>query len=40
MVFEKEKKTLDGLVLKEPPKGLKYAFLGKDGIKPIIILQN
>ena len=36
-VFEEEKKTSDGLVLKELPKGLKYAFLWKDGTKPVII---
>ena len=36
-VLEEEKKTLEGLVLKELPKGLKYAFLGKDGTKTVII---
>ena len=36
-VLEEEKKTPNGLVLKEIPKGLKYAFLGKDGTKPMII---
>ena len=36
-VLEEEKKTLDGLVLKELPKGLKYAFLGCNYTKPVII---
>ena len=36
-VLEEERKTLDGLVLKELPKVLKYAFLGCNDTKPIII---
>ena len=36
-ILEEEKKIPDGLVLKELPKGLKYAFLGKDDTKPVII---
>ena len=36
-VLEEARKTLDGLVLKELPKGLKYAFLGCNDTKPIII---
>ena len=32
-----EKRTPDGLVLKDLPKGLKYAFLGNDETKPVII---
>ena len=37
LVLEEEKKTSDGLVLKELPKGLKYAFLGSIDTKPVII---
>ena len=36
-VLQEEKKTHDGLVLKELLRGLKYAFLGSDETKPIII---
>ena len=36
-VLEEVKKTPDGLVLKELPKGLKYAFLGRNETKPVII---
>ena len=36
-VLQEEKKTLDHLVLKEFPKGLKYAFLGSNETKPVII---
>ena len=36
-VLEEERKTLDGLVLKELPKGLKYAFLGCNDTNPVII---
>ena len=36
-VLEEEKKTPDGLVLKELPKDLKYAFLGKNDTKSVII---
>ena len=36
-VFEEERKTLDGLVLKELSKGLKYEFLGCNDTKPVII---
>ena len=36
-VVHKEKKTPDGLVLKEFPKSLKYALLGNDETKSIII---
>ena len=36
-VLEEVKKTPDGLVLKELPKGLKYAFLGRNETKPAII---
>ena len=38
-VLQEEKKTPDGLVLKELPKGLKYAFLGSNETKPVIILS-
>ena len=31
------KKTLDGLVLKELPRNLRYAFLGENDTKPMII---
>ena len=37
-VLEEEKKTLDGLELKELLKGLKYAFLGSNETKPMILL--
>ena len=37
VVVEKEKKTHDGLVLKELLENLRYAFLGVNGIKPMII---
>ena len=37
-VLEEEKKTLDGLELKELLKGLKYAFLGSNETKPVILL--
>ena len=36
-VMHEEKKTLDGLILTELPKGLKYAFLGDNETKLIII---
>ena len=36
-VLQEEKKTLDDLVLKELPKGLKYAFLGSNETKPVMI---
>ena len=36
-MIEEEKKTLDGLVLKELLENLQYAFLGENGTKPIII---
>ena len=36
-VLEEERKTLNGLVLKELLKRLKYAFLGCNDTKPIII---
>ena len=36
-VVHEEKRTLDGLVLKELPKGLKYAFLGNNETKLVII---
>ena len=36
-VLEEERKTPDGLVLKELPKGLNYAFLGCNDKKPVII---
>ena len=36
-MIEEEKKTLDGLVLKEFPENLRYAFLGVNGTKPMII---
>ena len=35
--LKEEKKTPDGLVLKELPKGLKYSFLGSNETKPMII---
>ena len=37
LVFEENRKNPDGLVLKELPKGLKYAFLGCNDTKPVII---
>ena len=37
VLIEEEKKTPDGLVLKELPKNLRYTFLGENGTKPIII---
>ena len=37
LVLEEERKTLDGLMLKELPKGLKYAFLGCNDTKQVII---
>ena len=39
-VVHEENRTLDGLVLKELPKGLKYAFLGNDETKPVIICSQ
>ena len=36
-ILEEERKTPDGLVLKELPKDLKYAFLGCNDTKPVII---
>ena len=39
-VLEEERKTHDGLVLKELPKGLKYAFLGCNDTKPVIISSD
>ena len=36
-VLEEERKTHSGLVLKELPKGLKFAFLGCSDTKPVII---
>ena len=36
-VIEEELKTPDGLVLKELPKHLRYALLGENGTKPIIV---
>ena len=36
VLIEDEKKTPDGLVLKELPKNLRYAFLGENGTKPMI----
>ena len=40
LVLEEERKTLNGLVLKELPKGLKYAFLGCNDTKPVIIYSK
>ena len=37
VIVEDEKKTLDGIVLKELPKHLQNAFLGKNGTKPVIV---
>ena len=37
IVIEEENKTPDGLVLKEILGNLIYAFLGENGIKPVII---
>ena len=37
VVIEKEKMTPHGLVIKEFPENLRYAFLGENAIKPIII---
>ena len=37
LVLEEWRKTLDGIVLKELSKGLKYAFLGCNDTKPVII---
>ena len=36
-MIEEEKKTPDGLVLKELPGNLRYAFFGENGTKPVII---
>ena len=35
-----EEKSSKGLVLKELPKHLKYAFLGKERSKPVILASN
>ena len=35
-----EKKSLDGIVLKELPKHLKYVFLGKERSQPMIIVSD
>ena len=40
IIWEEEKKTPYGLVLKELPKHLRYAFLGKDGTKLVIIYAS
>ena len=37
IVIEEEKKTPDGMVLKELTKNLRYEFLGENGTKPVII---
>ena len=37
IVIKEEKKTPYGLVLKELPENLRYAFLGENGTKPVII---
>ena len=37
VLIEEEKKTSDELVLKELPRNLQNAFLGENGIKPVII---
>ena len=39
-VVHEEKKTPDGLILKELPKGLKFSFLGDNETKPIIISSH
>ena len=39
-VVQEEKKTLDGFVLKELPKGLQYAFLGSNETKLVIIFSQ
>ena len=36
-MVEEEKKTPDGLILKELPENLQYAFLGENGTKLVII---
>ena len=36
-MVEEEKMTHNGLVLKEFPKNLRYAFLGENDTKPVII---
>ena len=36
MVVEEEPITLDGLVLKELPTHLRYAYLGENSTKPVI----
>ena len=37
VVVEEEKMTHNGLVLKEFPENLRYAFLGENDTKPVII---
>ena len=35
--MQEEEKSFEGLILKELPKHLKYAFLGEEKSKPVII---
>ena len=37
---QEEDKSFEGLVLKELPKHLKYAFLGEERSKPVLIAAN
>lgn len=40
IIVKEEKKTPDGLLFKELPKNLQYAFLGENGTKPMIVLAH
>lgn len=40
MIQTEKQKTIDALDLKQLPKNLRYAFLGKNNIKPVIISSN
>ena len=38
--YKEKKKKIEGLILKESPKHLKYAFLGSEKSKPVIIAAD
>ena len=38
--YKEKKKKFEGLILKESPKHLKYAFLGSEKSKPVIIAAD
>ena len=40
VIMQEEEKITEGLILKELPKHLKYAFLGEEKSKPMIIVAN